>query len=98
MQEYVDNDDDEDAQSDDWNDFRKHFYDIYVGPSHNEVRASLDEANVRFDNLWAVFKPGDLLYTLDDFEEPHLFIIGASTFVVVTMAQKTSRALSLIHI
>ncbi|KAJ4301945.1 hypothetical protein N0V90_004041 [Kalmusia sp. IMI 367209] len=80
MQEYVDNDNDEDAETDDWNDFRKHFYDADVGPFHNQVRASLDEANVRFDNLWAVFKPGDLLYTLDDFDEPHLFIIGASTF------------------
>ena len=80
MQEYVDNDSDEDAKSDDWNDFRKHFYDAYVGPFHDRVRASLDEANVRFDNLWAVFKPGDMLYTVDSFEEPHLFIIGASTF------------------
>lgn len=80
MQEYVDNDEDEDAKSDDWNDFRKFFYDVYVAPSHERVRASLFEANVRFDNLWAVFKPGDLLYTLDDFDEPHLFCIGASTF------------------
>jgi hypothetical protein len=80
MQEYVDNDTEKDAGSEDWNDFRKHFYDVYVGPFHERVRASLDEANARFDNLWAVFKPGDLLYTLDDFEEPHLFVIGASTF------------------
>lgn len=80
MQEYVENDEDEDAKSDDWNDFRKYFYDVDVGVFHNRVRASLDAANVRFDNLWAVFKPGDVLYTLDDFDEPHLFIIGASTF------------------
>lgn len=80
MQEYVDNDEDEDAKSDDWNDFRKNFYDVYVGPFHDRVRASVDEASVRFDNLWAAFKPGDILYTLDDFDEPHLFIIGASTF------------------
>jgi hypothetical protein len=80
MQEYVDNDKDDDAEIDDWNDFRKHFYDVYVAPFHDRVRASVDEANVRFDNLWAVFKPGELLYTLDEFEEPHLFVIGASTF------------------
>lgn len=47
---------------------------------HDQVRASLDEENVRFDDLWAVFKPGEMLYTLDDFDEPHLFVIGASTF------------------
>lgn len=80
MQEFVDNDKDEDAQREDWDDFRKHFYDTDVGPLHDEVRGSLDEENVRFDNLWAVFKPGDMLYTLDDFDEPHLFVIGASTF------------------
>lgn len=80
MQEYVDNNNGEDAESNDWNDFRKFFYDVEVKPFHDRVRASLGEANVRFDNLWAVFKPGELLYTLDDFDEPHLFVIGASTF------------------
>lgn len=80
MQEYVDKDKDEDAKVDDWNDFRKHFYDVSVGPFHDRVRGSLDEANVRFENLWAVFKPGEMLYTLDDFEEPHFFVIGANTF------------------
>ncbi|KAH7393971.1 P-loop containing nucleoside triphosphate hydrolase protein [Phaeosphaeria sp. MPI-PUGE-AT-0046c] len=80
MQEFVENDKDEDVKRCDWDDFRKHFYDVDVGPFHDQVRASLDEANVRFDNLWAVFKPGDMLYTLDDFDEPHLFVIGASTF------------------
>lgn len=80
MQEYVEADKDEDAKREDWHDFRKHFYDTDVGPLHDQVRASLDEENVRFDNLWAVFKPGDMLYTLDDFDEAHLFVIGASTF------------------
>ncbi|KAF2450124.1 hypothetical protein P171DRAFT_481164 [Karstenula rhodostoma CBS 690.94] len=80
MQEHVENDNDEDAKSDDWNDFRKYFYDVYVGAFHDRVRVSLEEANVRFDSLWAVFKPGDMLYTLDDFDAPHLFIISRSTF------------------
>ena len=80
MQEYIDNDTEEDAKRSDWDDFREHFYDAYVRPFHDRVRASVDESNVRFESLWAVFKPGDLLYTLDDFEEPHLFVIGASTF------------------
>lgn len=80
MQEYVDTDRDEDAKSDDWKDFRKYFYDPYVGPFHDRVRAGLEEDNVRFDHLWAVLKPGEMLYSLDEFDEPHLFIIGASTF------------------
>lgn len=80
MQEYVDNDKAEDSKKDDWKDFRQHFYDDYVGLFHEQVRASSDEANVRFGNIWAVFKPGDLLYTLDDFDEPHILITGASTF------------------
>ena len=56
------------------------FYFTIIRDHHNIVRSSLGSGNVRFDNLWAAFEPGELLVKEDGFLQPTLYVIGASTF------------------
>lgn len=57
-----------------------HFYDKYVKASHARIRSAIAEGSIKFEDLWAVFRPGDILYTKDEFGNPHLFRIGPSTY------------------
>jgi hypothetical protein len=56
------------------------FYFTIISDHHDIIRSSLASGNVRFDNLWAAFEPGELLVKEDEFLQPTLYVIGASTF------------------
>ena len=56
-----------------------YFYEKWVEPYHERVRATLSLGSVVFDHLWALFRPGELLYTLDEFDQPELYMITACT-------------------
>jgi len=56
-----------------------YFYEKWVEPYHERVRATLSLGSVVFDHLWALFQPGELLYTLDEFDQPELYMIAACT-------------------
>lgn len=81
LDKYVrqDNNDDNIPFKDDFESLRT-FYNKWVKPTHDQVRSSLHESNVRYLHLWAVFQPGELLYAKDEFDEPTLYITGACAF------------------
>jgi len=56
-----------------------YFYEKWVEPYHERVRATQSLGSVIFDHLWALFRPGELLYTLDEFDQPELYMIAACT-------------------
>ena len=56
------------------------FYDKWVNPIHEKIRNMIAQGAIRFDAIWALFKPGELLYSRDDFDEPCLFVISACEF------------------
>ncbi|KIM98563.1 hypothetical protein OIDMADRAFT_31347 [Oidiodendron maius Zn] len=56
------------------------FYSQRVAPFHNKVREALSDDSVVFDHLWALFRPGDLLYAVDGFGEPRLYVVAATRY------------------
>src|SRR6201999_4003483 len=56
------------------------FYSKWVAPLHERVRETLSQGSVVFEHLWALFKPGELIYALDDFGQPRVYVIAATTY------------------
>jgi hypothetical protein len=44
----------------------------WVQPHHDKIRQQIREKVVEFDNLWALFCPGDLILTRDKLDQPLL--------------------------
>jgi len=51
------------------------FYSKRIQPDHDRIKASLDEREVVYHDLWALFRPGELIYCLDECGEPSLQIL-----------------------
>ncbi|ETS86639.1 hypothetical protein PFICI_00467 [Pestalotiopsis fici W106-1] len=58
----------------------KSWYENWVAASHEAARDAIKRDSVEFNSLWAVFKPGDLLYGLDDFGQARLYVIAATKY------------------
>ena len=56
------------------------FYNKWVAPLHSRVRETLTQGNVIFEHLWALFRPGDLVYSVDHFGQPRLYVTAATTY------------------
>jgi hypothetical protein len=48
------------------------YYSERILPEHDRIKTLLDEGVVQYDDLWALFRPGDLIYSLDEYSEPCL--------------------------
>ncbi|KAH0545284.1 hypothetical protein FGG08_000583 [Glutinoglossum americanum] len=51
------------------------FYTGRILPEHDKIRALLAEDMVLYDDLWAIFRTGDLIYSLDECSEPCLHML-----------------------
>jgi hypothetical protein len=79
MLRYVQNDRDPEANPEDM-DVLMLFYNKWVAAYHSKVRETLAQGSIIFDYLWALYKPGDFIYELDEFEQPRLYVTAASVF------------------
>ncbi|KAK4224660.1 putative atpase aaa+ type core [Podospora fimiseda] len=57
-----------------------HFYTRWVKQSHDDIRTRIQKGVVLFEDLWAVFRPGDFVYSLDELGEPCLHGLGAGEY------------------
>ncbi|KAK0643994.1 P-loop containing nucleoside triphosphate hydrolase protein [Cercophora newfieldiana] len=65
------------------------FYSRRIKPAHDVIKQ--DQANnlVIFKDLWALFRPGDLIYTLDPFGEPTIHMLDATEYRPGQRSQET---------
>jgi len=56
------------------------FYSRRVKPAHDVIKQDQADNLVIFKDLWALFRPGDLVYTLDDFGEPTIHMLDATEY------------------
>lgn len=56
------------------------FYDKLIKPSHDKIRTKIGDKSIDFNQLWALFKPGELIYSKDEWEKPQLFYACASAY------------------
>jgi len=56
------------------------FYCTRVKPAHDIIKQDQAHNTVIFDDLWALFRPGDLVYTLDDFGETAIHVLDATEY------------------
>lgn len=56
------------------------FYEKEIQPEHDEIKHMIQQNNIRFDHLWALFRPGDILYGSDEFGEPRLHMLVACSY------------------
>jgi hypothetical protein len=56
------------------------FYDKWIRPAHNKIRANIADGTIKFEDLWAIFKPGEILSTKDELGMPQLFRVAASAY------------------
>lgn len=57
-----------------------HHYDSNIRPSHEKIAKRLKDGVVGFHDLWALFRPGDILLSKEDFGQTQLYRICTSTF------------------
>lgn len=79
MYQYVQDDKDPSAEPEDLN-VLLYFYNKWVAPLHARVRDTLTQGSAIFEHLWALYKPGECLYQLDEFEQPRLYVTAATIF------------------
>ncbi|KKY29195.1 putative atpase aaa+ type core [Phaeomoniella chlamydospora] len=56
------------------------YYRKHIQQKHLQIRQMFQENIVQFDDLWALFRPGALVYILDKFAQPCLHTIIATGF------------------
>lgn len=60
----------------------RYWYERWVLPAHNQIRETIHSGFISFDDLWALYRPGEMLYTQDDFEQPELSIVIEARYEV----------------
>ena len=58
----------------------KLFYQSQLASDHDKIRTALTQQTVQFAHLWALYCPGELLYTRDDFDQPQIYSIISGKF------------------
>ncbi|KAK3985455.1 putative atpase aaa+ type core [Cladorrhinum sp. PSN332] len=56
------------------------FYTRWVKTEHDNIRKRIQNNVVLFEDLWAVFRPGDQVVGLDEFGDPCLHVLGATEY------------------
>ncbi|KAI4149468.1 MAG: hypothetical protein LQ340_004613 [Diploschistes diacapsis] len=64
------------------NDFEvlEQWYEKDLKPGFEHIRGLIGQGNIRFEHLWAIFRPESLVLTLDKFDEPQLNVVINSRF------------------
>jgi len=74
----ADNDDDKELKDDLVH--LTEFYSRRVKPTHDIIKQDQAQGNVIYKDLWSLFRPGDLVYTLDSFGEPTIHMLDATEY------------------
>ena len=56
------------------------FYEKWIQPSHERIRSKIRNRSIDFNQLWALFKPGELICSKDEWDEPQIFYACASAY------------------
>ncbi|KAK8135621.1 hypothetical protein PG984_003561 [Apiospora sp. TS-2023a] len=54
------------------------WYEKHVLASHVKLKETLKTGWVTFEDLWALFQPGELVYCIDNFKQPRLYVTAAT--------------------
>ena len=68
----------EDEDPEEWQIFED-WYNKNLKPNFNRIRAIMAQGNIRFDDLWALFVPGSILFSLDKLDQPQLCVLITGT-------------------
>ncbi|KAK8035519.1 hypothetical protein PG993_010514 [Apiospora rasikravindrae] len=49
-----------------------------VSASHKKLRETIKTGWVTFETLWALFEPGELVYSIDSFKQPRVYVVAAT--------------------
>ena len=49
------------------------YYQRRIAPDHDQIRATIAQNRIQFDQLWALYRPGDILFTLDSLSQTQLY-------------------------
>ncbi|KAK6075787.1 AAA family ATPase [Seiridium cupressi] len=58
----------------------KYYYEKYIASSHTHIRETANKGWVSYEDLWALFQPGELLYSVDGFRQGQLSMVSAAVF------------------
>ena len=58
----------------------KRFYMNWVIQEHKKIQEGIEQGIIQYSYLWALFRPGDMIYGLDDMSQPSVYILVATGF------------------
>ena len=56
------------------------FYDRWIYRSHERIRSKIRDGSIDFNQLWALFEPGELIYSKDEWGKAQIFYACASAY------------------
>lgn len=58
----------------------QYWYEKWALPVHEKVRETIHSGFIAFEDIWALFRPGEMVYSKDGFEQPELSIVTATRY------------------
>ena len=58
----------------------KRFYMNWVFHEHKKIQEVIEQGIIQYSCLWALFRPGDMIYGLDNMSQPCVYILVATSF------------------
>lgn len=55
----------------------RYWYEKWALPMHNKIRETTHSGFITFEDMWALFRPGEMVYSQDGFKQPELSIVTA---------------------
>lgn len=55
-------------------------YNQWIRPDHDKIRRMIADGNIRYNCLWALFRPGDVVFTWDPTGQARLYILIAIAY------------------
>ncbi|KAI7780369.1 hypothetical protein LA080_016093 [Diaporthe eres] len=60
--------------------FLRYWYEKWVLSVHNKVRETIHSGFIAFDDIWALFRPGEMVCSQDGFKQPEMSIVTAMRY------------------
>lgn len=57
------------------------WYERHLLVQHVDIRNTINSGYVTWDLLWALYRPNDIVYARDDFQQPRLHIVSSTEYV-----------------
>ncbi len=54
------------------------WYERWVLPAHTKIQETIKTGWITYEDIWALFRPGDIVFSLDKFKQPRLYFIAAT--------------------